>query len=106
MQIMKHQNKLKENQSLDQHLKPISMHLVQRERVVIMTLSLPHSPLLKTASTSLEVSKALWTFGAEAREQVGSESDEEWLVQPSRRICRHRAHSRQSASRRKDSMAH
>ena len=50
--IMKYQNKLKENQSLDKHLKSISIHLVQKERSVITTLSLPHSPLLKTASTS------------------------------------------------------
>ena len=33
MQIMKNQNKLKENQSLEKHLKSISMHLVQREKV-------------------------------------------------------------------------
>ena len=61
------------NQSLDNHLKSICMHLVQKEKVSYNDPQFTTLPLLKSASTSSEVSEALWTFLAEMQEWVGLE---------------------------------
>ena len=104
--IMKNQNKPKENQTLDKHWRSINMHYHKEKGQVIMTLMLPHSPLLRTVSTNLEVGEILWTFVPEVWERAGLESDEEWSTQPSHHKCRHWAQSRKWASQFKDSMAH